>query len=172
MNQIPMQLSTYEGTTSTGSIRLDFALQHGGLRPGSIVLIHGEEDSGKTLLSLKMVIHACQSGKPAAIIDSDGTFDTSFGIRYGVDPQQLFISRFFDPHEVLEIAALLSISGCFSMVTIDSIDPLLEDDEQGILVHENSTQRLPSKDLSICPQERHHPGFYSAPQSMDQAHIP
>lgn len=57
----------------TGSLSLDRALE-GGLPPGTITLLYGEAETGKTSLAMQCAVNSARLGCKTLFIDSDGDF--------------------------------------------------------------------------------------------------
>ncbi len=57
----------------TGSVSIDKALE-GGLNAGSVTLVYGEAETGKTTLAVQCAISCAQQGHKTLFVDCDGTF--------------------------------------------------------------------------------------------------
>jgi len=58
---------------STGSVSIDKTLE-GGLNAGSVTLVYGEAETGKTTLAVQCAINCAQKGYKTLFVDCDGTF--------------------------------------------------------------------------------------------------
>ncbi len=57
----------------TGSVSIDKVLE-GGLNSGSVTLVYGEAETGKTTLAVQCAINCAQQGYKTLFVDCDGTF--------------------------------------------------------------------------------------------------
>jgi DNA repair protein RadB len=57
----------------TGSVSIDKGLE-GGLNSGSVTLVYGEAETGKTTLAVQCAINCAQQGYKTLFVDCDGTF--------------------------------------------------------------------------------------------------
>lgn len=57
----------------TGSVSIDKALE-GGLNAGSVTLVYGEAETGKTTLAVQCAISCARQGHKTLFVDCDGTF--------------------------------------------------------------------------------------------------
>jgi DNA repair protein RadB len=57
----------------TGSVSIDRALE-GGLNAGSVTLVYGEAETGKTTLAVQCAISCARHGYKTLFVDCDGTF--------------------------------------------------------------------------------------------------
>jgi recombination protein RecA len=115
---------TAVGAISTGSLALDLALGVGGLPRGRIVEIFGPESSGKTTLVYHVVAEAQRRGGKCLFVDAEHAMDPSYAKRIGVDFDDLYISQPDTGEQALDIAEILTTSGAFDVVAIDSVAPL------------------------------------------------
>ena len=74
----------------TGSLALDLALGIGGVPRGRVVEIFGPESSGKTTLSLSILVEAQRAGGVAAFIDAEHALDPTFAKTIGVNLDDLW----------------------------------------------------------------------------------
>src|SRR4030066_146259 len=77
----------------TGSLSLDLALGVGGIPRGRITEIYGPESSGKTTLCQRIVAGTQKLGGTAAYIDMEHALDPASATRWGVDVENLYITR-------------------------------------------------------------------------------
>jgi recombination protein RecA len=125
----------------TGSLRLDYALGCGGFPSGNFVEIRGLDSSGKTTLCLHTIAEAQKKGGVCAIIDSDFGIYPELCDQYKIDPERLFISRTIYAEDALNILEMLTHSGAFSLIVVDSISSLIPRDEenQSLWAHDEIT---------------------------------
>ena len=109
----------------TGSLRLDYALGCGGFPSGNFVEIRGLDSSGKTTLCLHTIAEAQKQGGICAIIDSDFGIYPQLCDQHEIDPERLFISRTIYAEDALNILEMLTHSGAFSLIVLDSISSLI-----------------------------------------------
>jgi len=110
---------------STGSLALDLALGIGGVPRGRIVEIFGPESSGKTTLSLSVVVEAQRAGGVAAFIDAEHALDPTYAKTLGVNLDDLLISQPDTGEQALEIAEMLMRSNAVDVVVVDSVAALV-----------------------------------------------
>ncbi len=110
---------------STGSLTLDAALGIGGLPRGRVVEIFGPESSGKTTLSLSVLVEAQRAGGVAAFIDAEHALDPSYARTIGVNLDDLLISQPDTGEQALEIGESLVRSNAVDVVVIDSVAALV-----------------------------------------------
>ncbi len=109
----------------TGSLALDLALGIGGVPRGRVIEIFGPESSGKTTLSMSILVEAQRAGGIAAFIDAEHAMDPSFAKVLGVDLDQLLVSQPGTGEEALEIAESLVRSNAVDVIVIDSVAALV-----------------------------------------------
>ena len=109
----------------TGSLALDLALGIGGLPRGRVVEIFGPESSGKTTLSLSVIVQAQRAGGVAAFIDAEHALDPTYAKTVGVNLDDLLISQPDTGEQALEIAEMLVRSNAVDLVVIDSVAALV-----------------------------------------------
>ena len=109
----------------TGSLALDLALGIGGVPRGRVIEIFGPESSGKTTLSMSILVEAQRAGGIAAFIDAEHAMDPSFAKVLGVDLDQLLVSQPGTGEEALEIAEQLVRSNAIDVIVIDSVAALV-----------------------------------------------
>ncbi len=110
---------------STGSLALDLALGIGGLPRGRVVEIFGPESSGKTTLSLSVIVQAQRTGGTAAFIDAEHALDPGFAKTIGVNLDDLLVSQPDTGEQALEIAETLVRSNAVDLVVVDSVAALV-----------------------------------------------
>ena len=109
----------------TGSLALDLALGIGGVPRGRVIEIFGPESSGKTTLSMSILVEAQRVGGVAAFIDAEHAMDPSFAKILGVDLDQLLVSQPDTGEQALEIAEQLVRSNAVDVIVIDSVAALV-----------------------------------------------
>lgn len=109
----------------TGFAALDNALNIGGIPCGQITEIAGEESSGKTTLCQHIIAQAQLMNGICAFIDTDYSFDPSYAAHCGVWFEQLYLSRPASAEEALDIANILTRSGAFKVIVVDSLTKMV-----------------------------------------------
>ena len=109
----------------TGSLALDLALGIGGVPRGRVVEIFGPESSGKTTLSLSILVEAQRAGGVVAFVDAEHALDPSFAKQMGVNLDELLVSQPDTGEQALEIAETLVRSNAVDAVVIDSVAALV-----------------------------------------------
>jgi recombination protein RecA len=110
---------------TTGSLALDLALGIGGVPRGRVVEIFGPESSGKTTLSLSILVEAQRAGGVAAFIDAEHALDPTYAKTLGVNLDELLISQPDTGEQALEITESLVRSNAVDAVVIDSVAALV-----------------------------------------------
>ncbi len=110
---------------STGSLAVDLALGIGGLPRGRVVEIFGPESSGKTTLTLSVIVEAQRAGGAAAFIDAEHALDPTYAKTLGVNLDELLVSQPDTGEQALEIAEMLVRSNGVDIVVIDSVAALV-----------------------------------------------
>ncbi|MBI3330522.1 MAG: recombinase RecA [Candidatus Omnitrophica bacterium] len=110
---------------STGSLAIDLALGIGGVPRGRVVEIFGPESSGKTTLSLSILVEAQRAGGVAAFIDAEHALDPTYAKTLGVNLDDLLVSQPDTGEQALEIAETLVRSNAVDVVVIDSVAALV-----------------------------------------------
>ena len=110
---------------STGSLAVDLALGIGGVPRGRVVEIFGPESSGKTTLSLSIIVEAQRAGGVAAFVDAEHALDPTYAKTIGVNLDELLVSQPDTGEQALEIAETLVRSNAVDVVTIDSVAALV-----------------------------------------------
>jgi recombination protein RecA len=107
----------------TGSLLLDLAVGVGGIPRGRITEIFGQEESGKTSVSLGVVRNAQLMGGKALYIDMEQALDRYWAETSGVDTDALYISQPDWGEEALEIVE--ECLGEFDVIVVDSVSALV-----------------------------------------------
>lgn len=110
---------------STGVLPLDIAIGIGGFPRGRIVEIYGTESSGKSTICLAVMAACQQMGEPAALVDSENTFDPVWADKIGVKVGELLVSQPDSGEEGLGILETLVRTGEVGVVCIDSVAALV-----------------------------------------------
>ncbi len=110
---------------STGALSVDLALGIGGVPRGRVVEIFGPESSGKTTLSLTILVEAQRAGGIAAFIDAEHALDPTYAKMLGVNLDDLLISQPDTGEQALEITETLVRSNAVDVVVIDSVAALV-----------------------------------------------
>jgi len=97
----------------------------GGVPRGRVVEIFGPESSGKTTLSLTIIVEAQRAGGVAAFIDAEHALDPTYAKTLGVDLDELLISQPDTGEQALEITESLVRSNAVDVVVIDSVAALV-----------------------------------------------
>lgn len=115
---------------STGSYVLNGATGIGGVPLGRIVEIFGPESSGKTTVALKIMAQCQKQGGRVAFIDVEHALDLKYLQSLGGQlNDSLVILQPNSAEEALQTAYLLTASGAFSLVIIDSVAALVPQSE-------------------------------------------
>ena len=109
----------------TGSLALDLALGIGGVPRGRVVEIFGPESSGKTTLSLSILVEAQRAGGVAAFIDAEHALDPTYAKTIGVNLDELLVSQPDTGEQALEITESLVRSNAVDVIVIDSVAALV-----------------------------------------------
>eukprot|EP01025_Chloroclados_australasicus_P066674 TRINITY_DN9204_c1_g1_i2.p1 TRINITY_DN9204_c1_g1~~TRINITY_DN9204_c1_g1_i2.p1 ORF type:complete len:445 (+),score=51.49 TRINITY_DN9204_c1_g1_i2:60-1337(+) len=139
---------------SSGDPFLDYALG-GGYPKGKIVEIYGPASAGKSTMCLVAVAEVQKNNGLAAYIDVENSFDPSYAMKFGVDPDKLILVDGPDCGETaLQIIDKLTRNGC-DLIIVDSVSALVPKSElQGSIedFSVGSQARMMSKALrTICP---------------------
>ena len=110
---------------STGSLAIDLALGIGGVPRGRVVEIFGPESSGKTTLSLSIIVETQRAGGIAAFIDAEHAMDPTYSKMLGVNLDELLVSQPDTGEQALEIAETLVRSNAVDVIVIDSVAALV-----------------------------------------------
>lgn len=110
---------------STGSLKLDLALEIGGLPRGRIVEIYGKEASGKTTLALHIIKEAQKLGGYCAYFDAENALDPSLAESMGINTENLLLFRPNSAENLLSAVDTLTKSGSLDVIVIDSVAALV-----------------------------------------------
>ena len=111
---------------SFGLPDVDSASFCGGIPRGKIVELFGEESSGKSYLSLKLIAEAQKKGLVCVLFDAEQSFDISWASLNGVDVDKLIIfSDSMTAEKQLEYVYQTCKSGAFALIVFDSTAALL-----------------------------------------------
>ncbi|WCA22606.1 ATPase domain-containing protein [Candidatus Phytoplasma oryzae] len=116
-------------TISTGSLKLDIALEIGGFPQGRIIEIFGPESSGKTTLTLHAIAEAQKKGGNVAFIDVENALDPNYAQKIGVNLKNFIISQPDSGDKALEIVESLIKSNVMSLIVVDSVAALAPEAE-------------------------------------------
>lgn len=115
----------------TGVFSFDLATL-GGLPHDRISMVHGPKHSGKTYMAMRSIMGAQQTlaGQQAVLIDVEGTYESVWSGKIGVDNDNLLVVRPDSGEQAVDIAnALVSTLGV-SLVVVDSLAALVPHKEQ------------------------------------------
>lgn len=110
---------------STQCEPLDNALGIGGVPRGRIVEIYGPESSGKTTLTMHIMAECQKIGMEAAIVDAEHAFDPTYATNLGINTDDLTISQPDSGEQALGIVQMLTASGKYGVVVVDSVSALV-----------------------------------------------
>jgi len=110
---------------STGNLKLDLALGIGGFPRGRIIEIIGPESSGKTTSCLQAIASVQKIGGLAAFVDAENALDLGYAEKLGVNIKDLAVAQPSCGEEALNIVEMLTRSGAYSIIVIDSIAALV-----------------------------------------------
>jgi recombination protein RecA len=141
----------------TGLMSLDYALGVGGLPPGRIIEVYGNEGSGKTSVCLKMIA-ACQAffkmyfegDAGCAFIDVENALDPAWAELNGVDLDELLISQPDSAEQALDVVEALILTDKIKLIVVDSVAALTPQAELDGTMEDNTIAlqaRLMSKAL-------------------------
>lgn len=97
----------------------------GKIPSGSMIEIHGDEASGKTLLSLEFIKDAQSKDKRVAIFDYDSNLNTEFAKKIGVDMSRLEIVRIPTAEDSLKLLYMMIESNQYGVIVVDSLPAML-----------------------------------------------
>lgn len=115
----------------TGVFSFDLATL-GGLPHDRISMVHGPKHSGKTYMAMRSIMGAQQTlpGQQAVLIDVEGTYESVWSGKIGVDNDNLLVVRPDSGEQAVDISnALVSTLGV-SLVVVDSLAALVPHKEQ------------------------------------------
>jgi len=104
----------------TGVKTLDNALS-GGFTEGRVVELFGEEQSGKSLISLLTIAEAQKSGKVCMLVDAEQGYVPDWGAKLGVDNDSLIKLRQNVVEPVFQTIEAYAKEDLVDVVVIDSI---------------------------------------------------
>lgn len=108
----------------TGIAAIDEALILGGIPGGHITELLGEESTGKSWLTLRIIASAQQAGKVCMLLDTEGAFDACWATKNGVDTTALVVVR---PSTIEQTRCIIDealFGRCCDVLVIDSLDGL------------------------------------------------
>jgi len=115
---------------STGCASLD-GLLGGGITSGSITLIYGEAETGKTSLAIQCAVNSAKNGYKTIFIDSDGGFtpERLYQIARGFSEEASSLIVIMRPKDFLEQAEVIDnldkcVTGRLGLVVIDTVTSL------------------------------------------------
>ncbi|EOA0650974.1 recombinase RecA [Campylobacter jejuni] len=108
----------------TGSVGLDLALGIGGVPKGRIIEIYGPESSGKTTLTLHIIVECQKAGGVCAFIDAEHALDVKYAKNLGVNTDDLYVSQPDFGEQALEIVETIARSGAVDLIVVDSVAAL------------------------------------------------
>jgi len=115
---------------STGCASLD-GLLGGGITSGSITLIYGEAETGKTSLAIQCAVNSAKNGYKTIFIDSDGglTPERLYQIARGFSEEASSLIVIMRPKDFLEQAEVIDnldkcVTGRLGLVVIDTVTSL------------------------------------------------
>lgn len=110
----------------TGVFILDFALL-GGVPDGFVTILFGYESSGKTTLAMRAAAGAQRKYPDKAVVylDIEGTYDTVWAERHGVDPSKLFVAQPSAGEHAVDIAQGVLSTNEASVLIVDSMPALV-----------------------------------------------
>lgn len=119
--------SPIEEVILTGSIGLNEALS-GGLPRGRIIELFGPESSGKSTLSIHIMVEAQKFGT-VVLIDVEHAFDASYAVKLGLKLEDLLVSQPRDAQMAMDVIESLVASDLMSLIVIDSVAGLVPTQE-------------------------------------------
>lgn len=125
---IPGESGTVE-VVSTGIPALDIATGVGGLPRGRIVEVYGAEGSGKTAVALAAIAECQRNGGVAGFIDAECALTPSFAEMFGVNMEELLLSRPEKGEDALAIMEDLAESKIVDIIALDSVASLITEQE-------------------------------------------
>jgi recombination protein RecA len=128
---------------STRSLSLDLELG-GGYPCGRVIMVVGNESSGKTTLILHAIAEAQKEKKKVVFIDAEGTFDAEWAKVIGVDLSKLSIVLPDNGEQAADVLEAVVRSNDCALVILDSIAALMPKAELEISM-EDDPERLGNK---------------------------
>jgi recombination protein RecA len=116
----------------TGSIALDCALGVGGYVEGRLVEDWGPDGTGKTTRALIACAQAQKKhpGKMAAFIDMEAKLDLDWAVKLRVDLERMYHVQPDSAEELADIVKSMVQSDLVSILVIDSIGSMVNEEEQ------------------------------------------
>jgi protein RecA len=107
---------------STGAFMLDFALM-GGVPETLATLLFGGTNSGKTTIANRIIASAQRKhdDRRAAMVDMEGTYDTTWAAYHGVDLDRLLLVQPTSGEEAVDLIVGLIETGELSVIVGDSV---------------------------------------------------
>lgn len=120
MSDDPLDVDTFP----SGRDDLDLALG-GGYGVGKIIEIYAESGCGKTGLALEAAASVQSMGGRVSIIDVEHALNTEYCEQIGVNVDDLYISQPSYAEQAVEIIRVLSDSGEFDLIIVDSVAAMI-----------------------------------------------
>lgn len=120
--RIAASLRRYEDRIRTGIFTLDLALA-GGFMTSRGAMLYGEKSSGKTTTAMLLCLNAQMKYPDLAVawIDVEGTFDVTWFVKLGGDPDRLLLIEPETGEQAVDLAHAVLLSKEISVVVTDSI---------------------------------------------------
>lgn len=110
---------------STRNKAIDKITVIGGIPRGRITEIYGPESGGKTTLTLHLIAEAQSQGGLAAFIDAEHALDPVYAAKLGVNVEAMYCCQPDCGEDALQVAEILTNSGAFAIIVIDSVAALV-----------------------------------------------
>tara|TARA_B100002049_G_scaffold45729_1_gene31889 strand:+ start:59226 stop:60254 length:1029 start_codon:yes stop_codon:yes gene_type:complete len=120
-------LGTSEFKVSTGSIKLDAAL-NGGFHSGNIYEIYGSESTGKTSIALRALDQAISTGLRSLCIDAEFKLNDNSVKEMGVSPEIMCIKS-SDQNAIFNFLLSPEFYENFDIVAIDTLTSLISTED-------------------------------------------
>lgn len=114
---------------STGSLKLDRALDIGGFPTDGVVEVYGPESVGKTTLALSAMANAPDDGRSFLFVDVEHSLDPNYATALGVDKKRIMITQPSYGEQAFQIMYEMIKTGRFSIVVLDSVAAMVPKDE-------------------------------------------
>lgn len=114
---------TPNGVVPSGISTLDYALGIGGFARGWQTLIYGASSTGKSAMVLQ-AIGNYQKEHPeslAAVIDLEKSMTTEWAVKFGIDPERLFVMRPVNVEEMITATMECVQAKIFDFIMVDSL---------------------------------------------------
>lgn len=130
----------------TGSIALDYALGVGGIVIGRLTEIWGPDGVAKTTLALILAAQAQKAhpGKLVAYLDMENKLDRAWAQKLGVDLTRLIQIPVPSAEVLADQLRKATSSGLFSLVIVDSIGSMVNEEEKEKDAGERSVGTTPA----------------------------